>query len=529
MSFCFNRRKSEVGLKVLIHTDVLGDIIKNADTHLLNMADMRHKAQSQNVSFWVSANSFYEVASASDIERVEDGIHFVTKNFSIIPLRSSTFNNLTFRPGIDFATHILIAAAENHKIDLIISKKRLELNHPHLRILTPAGFLALLETGEFESSKNVPFLDLKAQQHQIYNEIDNRITDIITHTNFILGKHVEEFEEKFALAQESKYCLGVSSGTDALHVALMALDIGHGDTVAIPVNTFIATAEAVSLTGARPILVDCDGDYNIDVKKLEKLLSAMGNAARDRLKALIPVHLYGQPADMDKILELAAEYDFVVVEDCCQAHLAQWKNKKVGNFGAFGAFSFYPGKNLGAYGEAGALVTNDERLYQKAKIIRQHGEIERYHHQVRGHNYRMAAIQGAVLATKLNYLKDWTHKRRNHARQYNKLLAGLEGILKPSASDINYGVYHLYVIQFDDRDGLRNYLTKHGIGTGLHYPVPIHMQAAYSDLGYQQGDFPVAEAAAGRILSLPMYPELTNGQIGYVCQKIKEYLNFRPR
>ncbi|OGW16822.1 MAG: erythromycin biosynthesis sensory transduction protein eryC1 [Nitrospinae bacterium RIFCSPLOWO2_12_FULL_45_22] len=370
---------------------------------------------------------------------------------------------------------------------------------------------------------NVPFLDLRAQHHQVYNEIDDRVTDIITNTGFILGKYVDEFETHFAKLQGARYCLGLSSGTAALHVALLALGIGPGDGVIVPVNTFIATAEAVSLTGAMPVFVDCDELYNLDVSRLEDTLrqKVRGN---HRLKAVIPVHLYGQPAEMAGIIQLATEYGLKVVEDCCQAHLARYGDKLVGNFGEFGAFSFYPGKNLGAYGEAGALITNQEELYLKAKMIRQHGEINRHRHSVIGHNYRMEAIQGAVLSAKLKYLEEWTKRRQDNARLYRELLDGVEGVRTPGEIENASCVYHLYVIQAEDRDGLQAYLHQKGIGTGLHYPIPLHLQEAYRGLGYREGDFPMAERAAKRVLSLPMFPELSERQIRYVCKKIKEYM-----
>jgi dTDP-4-amino-4,6-dideoxygalactose transaminase len=447
-------------------------------------------------------------------------------------------------------------------------------------VYSPEEFLDLLDQNGDPTNLAVPFLDLKAQQHQIYNEIDDRITDVIANTAFIMGKHVREFEEQFAELQEAKYCIGVSSGTDALHVALLALGIGPGDKVIVPVNTFIATAEAVSLCGAEPVFVDCDEYYNLDVKELRKVIESRqveknvsrkgakaqkGESTEDCLKiedekirrledeknagmiktedrglegpitnnkspitCILPVHLYGQPANMDEIMALADEYGLKVVEDCAQAHLAAWRTehgawRKVGNWGEFGAFSFYPGKNLGAYGEAGAVVTNNADLYEKIKLIHDHGSAVRYHHDVVGHNYRMEAIQGAVLSTKLKYLEEWTEKRRENAYLYNELLSDVEGIKTPREIEDIYAVYHLYVIQVDDRDGLQRYLQENGISTGLHYPVPLHTQRAYAGLGYKEEDFPVAGAAAKRILSLPMYPELAEGQIRYVCEKIKQY------
>lgn len=283
---------------------------------------------------------------------------------------------------------------------------------------------------------NVPFLDLKAQYPQIRDEIESKISQIISDAAFILGKHVDDFEQSFAKAHGVKYCVGVSSGTDALHVALEALGIGTNDEVIVPVNTFIATAEAVSLAGARPVFVDCDEFYNIDVEQVRRVLdehSRHGGARK--IRAIIPVHLYGQPADMSQLCDLASEFNVHIVEDAAQAHLARWDDRRVGGFGALAAFSFYPGKNLGAFGEAGAILTNDESLYRRAKMYRQHGEIERYHHTIIGHNYRMEAIQGAVLGTKLKYLDAWTAQRQEHARLYDRLLADVDGIDIPKVRE----------------------------------------------------------------------------------------------
>jgi dTDP-4-amino-4,6-dideoxygalactose transaminase len=381
------------------------------------------------------------------------------------------------------------------------------------------------------------FHGLKAQYHQIYNEIDDRITDVISRSAFILGDYVEEFERNFALAQDAKYCVGVSSGTDALHLALMALDIGPGDAVFLPVNTFFATAEAVALTGAFPVFVDIESEtFNIDPDQLEKAIQesgvrSQGSGVRGREsevrhvvpKAIIPVHLYGQSADMDQIMALARKYDLEVVEDCAQAHLSHWQNRKVGNFGTFGAFSFYPGKNLGAFGEAGAVTTNDSELFAKAQSISRHGETTRYLHQYFGHNYRMENFQGAVLSTKLKYLHQWTTQRQENAVLYSKLLSGIDEIHVPPTRDGVGHVFHLYVIRARSRDELQEYLKGKGVFTGLHYPVPLHLQMACADLGYKAGDFPIAEKVAEEILSLPMFPEMTENQIRYVCQCIREF------
>jgi len=372
----------------------------------------------------------------------------------------------------------------------------------------------------------VPFLDLKAQYPQVINEIRSKFDDIFENTAFISGKYVSAFESEFAKAQQVGNCIGVSSGTDALHIALMCLGIGPGDKVAVPVNTFIATAESVSLCGALPVFVDCDPFFNLDAAGLERILSGPD---RINVKAAIPVHLYGQPADMTALMELAVRHHLAVIEDCCQAHLASWQGTKVGNFGLFGAFSFYPGKNLGAFGEAGALMCNDRERAETARMVRQHGEVERYCHKVVGHNYRMEAFQGAVLGTKLKYLEEWTARRQRNAALYSELLARVEEIETPMTRPGAEHVFHLYVIQTDQRDELQKFLAEKGIATGLHYPVPIHLQPAYKHLGFQKGDFPVAERAAKRILSLPMYAELTEKQIRYVVDAIKGFWSARRR
>ena len=419
-------------------------------------------------------------------------------------------------------------------MDYIFTRIVDDFENSSIPVLTPTDFLKKWDTGEFDSVTQVSFLDLKAQHHQIYNEIDDRLTDIIANTGFILGKHVDEFEAGFAGLQDAKFSIGVSSGTDALHIAMLALDIKPGDRVIVPVNTFIATAEPVSLIGGVPVFVDCDSYYNMDTAKVREILeNSRIEELRDsgiegengKIKAIIPVHLYGQPANMDEIMALAEEFDLKVIEDCCQAHLAELNGRKVGNFGAFGCYSFYPGKNLGAYGEAGALTTNDEALYNKAKMIRQHGEIKRYHHQIIGHNYRISAFQGAALAVKLKYIEEWTGKRQKNAKLYNELLADVQGIETPEEITGSSCVHHLYVIRTDDRAGLQKFLQENGVASGLHYPVPLHLQEAYKELGYKKGDFPVAEKAAERILSLPMYPELTENQIRYVCDRIKKFIN----
>ena len=386
----------------------------------------------------------------------------------------------------------------------------------------------------------VPFLDLKAQYKQIQSEVVSVVTEAMSSGMFIGGPHVSGFEEEFAYFCDSKYCIGVGSGTDALRFALMAAGVGPGDAVITVPNTFIATTEAISQVGATPVFVDIEPQtYNMDPQKLEQLLnekypqqnklkkrntpSKLCNPSTNRPRAIIPVHLYGQSADMDPITDIARQYDLVVIEDACQAHGASYKNRKTGSLSTAGCFSFYPGKNLGAFGEAGAVVTQDEEMAQKIRKIRDHGQAQKYFHDIEGYNGRLDAIQAAVLRIKLRRLQSWNQSRWKNAALYNGLLQNIPGITIPVESEYAISVYHLYVILADNRDGLQKFLSEKGIATGLHYPLPLHLQKAYAHLGHKKGDFPVAEDTAERLLSLPMYPELTEEQVEYVCTSIKEF------
>jgi len=379
----------------------------------------------------------------------------------------------------------------------------------------------------------IPFLDLKAQYKEIESEVIPIVTRAMADGMFIGGSQVSGFEEEFAEFCDCNYCIGVGSGTDALRFALLAAGVGSGDVVVTVPNTFIATTEAISQVGATPVFVDIDPHtYNMDPQKLEQLLKeryAQTTKAASQLhnppvKAVLPVHLYGQPADMDPILEIAHHYDLVVIEDACQAHGATYKNRKVGSMGKAGCFSFYPGKNLGAFGEAGAVVTRDEGVAQKVRMLRDHGQARKYFHDFEGYNGRLDAIQAAVLRVKLNRLQDWNRSRRDHAALYKQLLQHIPGIVLPVESEFIESVHHLFVILADDRHRLQNFLAEKGISTGLHYPLPLHLQKAYMRLSHTKGDFPVAESAAERLLSLPMYPELTRQQIICVCNGIEEFI-----
>ncbi len=374
----------------------------------------------------------------------------------------------------------------------------------------------------------IPFLDLKSQYLSIKTEINSAIQNVLDNSSFVLGKAVYDFEAEFAKAHDMKYCVALSSGTAGNHVALWSLGIKPGDEVIIPANTFIATAWGATLCGAKPVFVDCDQEsYNLDPSKVEKAITP-------KTKAIVAVHLYGQPADMDPLKEIAEKYKIFLVEDSAQSHIAEYKGKKIGGFGEATSFSFYPGKNLGAYGEGGALVTNNFDLAEKARMIRDHGTLQKYQHEIFGHNYRMEGIQGAVLGVKLKYLSNWTYARRKVANKYNEQLSANINIKLPKEMSYAKHVYHLFVIQvlgdgknnnIELRDSLANFLKEKGIATGYHYPIPLHLQECFNYLGYKKGDFPNSELLADNCISLPMYPELTDNQIEYVCSNIQHYFN----
>ncbi len=322
----------------------------------------------------------------------------------------------------------------------------------------------------------VPFLDLKSQYKSIKEEINSAIQNVLDNTAFVLGKAVFDFEKNFAEAHDVKHCIGVSSGTDGNHVVLWALGLGPGDEVIIPANTFIATAWGATLCGAKPVFVDCEKDsYNLDPVKVEE-------AVTPKTKAIVAVHLYGQPANLDPLREIAKNHKINLVEDAAQAHIAEYKGKRVGGLSDAASFSFYPGKNLGAYGEGGAVTTNDDELASKAKMLRDHGARQKYVHESFGHNYRMEGIQGAVLDVKLKYLDKWTEGRRRVAAKYRELLGDLDNIILPAEMPYAKHVYHLYVIQVKSqkRDELQKYLNEKGISTGLHYPIPLHLQKCFN-------------------------------------------------
>jgi dTDP-4-amino-4,6-dideoxygalactose transaminase len=363
---------------------------------------------------------------------------------------------------------------------------------------------------------SIPLVDLKAQYQSIKGDIDSVVLDVMQRAAFILGKEVEELEEAFAHYCEVSYAVGVDSGYSALELILRAYDVGPGDEVITTPNTFIATAFAISSCGAAPKFVDIDPKtYNLDPSKLEEAITSS-------TRAILPVHLYGQPADMVHILEIACRHNLLVIEDACQAHGARYKGRPTGSLGHAAAFSFYPGKNLGAYGDGGMVVTNDAEIAEKIRIFRHVGQKDKNKHIVKGFNHRLDNLQAAVVLTKLPHLDGWNESRRRAAAQFNTLLQDLP-VEVPDVMDSVEHIYHLYVIRTKRRDELDRYLNERGIDTGIHYPTPIHLQPAYQELGYRRGDFPISEAFADEILSLPMYPELREEQIRHIVDLIQSF------
>ncbi|NKK65235.1 DegT/DnrJ/EryC1/StrS family aminotransferase [Rhizobium leguminosarum] len=348
----------------------------------------------------------------------------------------------------------------------------------------------------------IPFLDIKAQYQSIKGEIDAAVLGVLASGQYVLGDEVAHFEQEFADYCNVKHAIAVNTGTSALHLALLAAGVGPGDEVITVPFTFVATVSAICYTGARPVFVDVEPvTLTMDPAEVEAKITP-------RTKAIVPVHLYGQMADMDAIKAIAERHGIPVIEDACQAHGAQYKGHRAGSIGLSGCFSFYPGKNLGACGEGGMVVTNDDDQVKTMRMLRDWGQEQRYHHLLKGFNYRMDAIQGAILRVKLRHLEAWTEARRTHARRYSSLLAGSTVLTTPVEASDRRHVYHVYAIRSRDRDGLQRLLSAEGIPSGLHYPIPVHLQKAHADLGYQAGDFPVSEAAAREVLSLPIYPEM---------------------
>ena len=362
---------------------------------------------------------------------------------------------------------------------------------------------------------NVPYFDLKAQYAELRDEITAALDRVCQSASFILGEEVTRFEQAFASYCAVKHCVALNSGTSALHLALLSAGIGHGDEVITTANTFIATAEAICYTGATPVFTDIDpATGNLDPALIERAITECS-------KAIIPVHLYGRPADLGPMLEIAKRHKLVVIEDACQAHGARYQGKRVGGLSHSAAFSFYPGKNLGAYGEGGAVTTNDDAVAQFVREMRSHGESSRYFHDRIGYNYRIDGFQGAVLHVKLKHLDRWTKRRQEFASLYRERLAGSRVCL-PQDDPKCESVYHLFTPRVKNRDAVREELSGKGVQTAVHYPVPVHLQKAYSYLGYKPGSLPQTEKACAEVLSMPLYPEMTREQVLYAADTLAE-------
>lgn len=362
----------------------------------------------------------------------------------------------------------------------------------------------------------IPFVDLKAQYLSIKPEIDAAVLNVLDTTQFVLGSAVVGFEKAFGPYCKAEHAVGVNSGTSAIQLALQAAEIGRGDEVITTPFTFVATVYAIDITGAKPVFVDIDPKtLTIDPAKIEAAITP-------RTKAIVPVHLHGRPADMDPILEIAKKHNLLVIEDAAQAHGAEYKGRRVGSLGAMACFSFYPGKNLGAYGEGGAVTTNDAHFAKRLRMLRDWGSEKRYYHDIKGGNYRLEGVQGAVLGVKMKYIEDWTESRRKNAAAYNKLLEG-SPFQPPQIPSDQRHVFHVYAIRHAKRDALQAHLTAQGVSSGIHYPLPVHLQKCFAELGHKVGDFPHSEKAAAETLSLPMFPELTQAQIEQVVAALNSF------
>jgi len=365
-----------------------------------------------------------------------------------------------------------------------------------------------------EQTVKIPLVDLRIQHDSVRDEIEEAIREVILESSFVGGRFVNNFEKKFKEYIGTEYCIGVGNGTDAIYITLKSLNISKGNEVITAANTFIGTAEAITMSGARVVFVDCnDVTHNIEIEKLEQAITS-------KTRAIIPVHLYGQPADMEKIRNVADKHNLCVIEDAAQAHGAEINGQKVGTLGDVACFSFYPGKNLGAYGDAGAIVSNREDLAVRCRMIANHGRVDKYDHEFEGINSRLDGLQAAILSVKLKHLEEWTTKRRAIAAAYRDLLKDIEIILPEEREGVRH-VYHLFIVRVKNRKAVQEALRKDGIATGIHYPVALPNLRAYKYLGHKPSDFPVATKYSQEILSLPMYPELTLDQVEYICDRLK--------
>ncbi len=492
--------------KLLLDTDVIFAAENGEDRDAAALIETCRSGD--EFQAWTLATTpLHLIESGMSPDRIESALQSVSQ----IPINAS-LNSKAFESGLEFDAGLLMAAAETFKIPFIISNRYAQADH--------SGFLScnqLLNGKHNELTDKVDFLNLNFPLHAIFDEVDGRFMDIIQNTAFAGGNHVDLFEKEFSEFCGVSYTIGLSNGTDALRFALLAMGIGPGDEVITVPNTFIATSEVISQVGAVPVFVDClDGLYTIDPDLIE-------NRITDKTKAIVPVHLYGQVVNMDRIMEIADKYNLLVLEDACQAHGAIYNGRHAGSVGHAGAFSMYPGKNLGAFGEAGCLITNDRTINDTVRCLRDHGQSQKYYHRMEGYNGRMDNLQGAVLRSKLVYLNEWNCKRRQVAKWYADLLSTVDEVVLPEVPDYSAHSFHLFVVLVPDPQALSGHLKEHQIFTGFHYPVPLHLQEAYQDHAQSGETFPVAESCAQRLISLPMFPELNKEQVQRVCDEIARF------
>ena len=494
-------------IKLLLSHDLLIEALQSPETAAAQL--IQKCADAPGIQAWIFA---YAVQLSAGLGYSSEKIKQQIEGLSQIPA-NACLNEQALASQMDFETALQIAAAKMFKIPRVV------VNNPQAD-KEGIAFINCREALEIDSamdSQQVDFMNLNLALHPIFNRLDGWFMEIIQNTAFAGGSHVAEFEKEFADFCQISHAVGVSNGTDALLFALLAMGIKKGDEIITVPNTFIATTEAISQAGATPVFVDVyPGSYNINSDLIEEKIT-------DKTKAILPVHLYGQVADMDAIMAIAKKHDLLVLEDACQAHGAYYKGKRAGTIGHAGAFSMYPGKNLGAFGEAGCVITSDPELAATVKCLREHGQSKKYYHQMEGFNGRMDNLQAAALRAKLPFLDEWNENRRQIARLYQKELSQVPEVKLPLIDDYARHVFHLFVILVQDPHELSAYLKQQEIYTGFHYPVPLHLQEAYKGREELQGHYPVSEQCASQLISLPIFPELTEKQVIHVCDEIKQY------
>jgi len=494
-------------IKLLLSPDLLIEALQNPETVSAQL--IRHCSTDEGVQAWILAHS---VQTCAEGGFAPEKIKNLIKGLSQVPQNALT-NELALESTAGFEVGMLVAAAKLFKIPFVVSTDSQE-ELEGVAFIDPQQALTIDDAA---GSDRVDFLNLNLALHPMFNRMDSWFMEIIQNTAFAGGKHVAEFEKEFATYCDAPHVIGVSNGTDALLFALLAMGIQPGDEIITVPNTFIATTEAISQAGAVPVFVDVlPGSYLMNADLIEAKIT-------EKTRALVPVHLYGQIADMDAIMTIARKHDLLVLEDACQAHGAYYKGKRAGTLGHAGAFSMYPGKNLGAFGEAGCVVTSDPEIAEAVTCLREHGQSQKYYHRMEGYNGRMDNLQAAALRGKLPFLDGWNEKRRKVAQLYLKELGGIPNLQLPIIRDESGHVFHLFVILVPDPNGLSDYLKQKEIFTGFHYPVPLHLQEAYKERGEPVGSYPVSEACAAQLISLPMFPELTEKQVIRVCDEIKRY------